>query len=117
MTGEPIVVGQPHRGVGLKRLFDQRENFWQGLVEIAAGGERTRQTIQGNCALFAAALGLLAFAQLRSEMSDDNRDNEIRTEHHEVMEMRDVKGEARRNEQKIPEQRAEPCQKECRPTA
>ena len=55
----------------------------------------------------AAAFGLLAFVQLGSQMSDDYRDNEIRAEHHEILELADVKSELRRNKQEIPEQRAE----------
>ncbi len=72
------------------------------LAASAAG-----QAVERGGALFAASFRLFAFAQLRSEMPDDERDHEIRAEHHEVVQMRDVKSEARRNEQEIPEQRAE----------
>src|SRR5262249_28328505 len=48
-------------------------------------------------------------------MSDHHRDNEIRAEHHEVLELADVKSEPRRNEQKVPEQRTESGEKERRP--
>jgi len=40
MTGKAAFVTQPNRGVGLKRVFDQRQNFWQRFIKIAAGGER-----------------------------------------------------------------------------
>src|SRR5215470_10501737 len=50
-------------------------------------------------------------------MPNDDCDNEIRPEHHEVVKMRDVKRKARRNEQKIPEKRAESREKQCRPAA
>ena len=45
-------------------------------------------------------------------MTDDERDHEIRAEHHDVVKMRDVKSEARRDEEKIPEHRAEGGEKE-----
>src|SRR5262245_35901512 len=48
-------------------------------------------------------------------MSNDNGDNKVRTEHHEVLELADVKSEAWRDEQKIPEQRAETSEKKRRP--
>ena len=50
-------------------------------------------------------------------MSDDNGDDEIRAEHHEVLELADVKREAWRNEQKIPQQRAESGENKGRPAA
>src|SRR5262249_7811587 len=78
---------------------------------------RTRQTIQSRGAFFPATLGLFAFVQLRRQMSDHNGDNKIRAEHHEVFELTDVKGEAWRNEQKVPKQRAQRGQKKCRPAA
>ena len=55
--------------------------------------------------------------QLRRQMSDDDGDNKVRAEHHEVLELADVKREARRNEQKIPQQRAEGSENERRPAA
>ena len=116
-SDKTALVAQPNGGVGLKRFFDQRQDFRQRFIEIAAGGERARQSIERGGALFAAALGLFALAQLRGEMTDDERDHEIGAEHHEIVEVRDVKSEARRNEEEIPEQRAERGEKERRPAA
>src|SRR4030095_8436209 len=50
-------------------------------------------------------------------MSNHDSDHEIRAEHHEVVKMRDVKREAWRNEQEIPQKRAESGKKEGRPPA
>jgi len=50
-------------------------------------------------------------------MSDHDRDHEVGAEHQEVLKLTDVKGEARRNEKKIPENRAECGEKQRRPTA
>ncbi len=50
-------------------------------------------------------------------MSDNDGDDKVRAEHHEVLELADVKREAWRNEQKIPEQRAEGSENERRPAA
>jgi hypothetical protein len=36
-------------------------------------------------------------------MTDNNGDHEVGAEHQEILEVTDVKGEARRNEEKIPE--------------
>ena len=43
------------------------------------------------------------------------RDHEIGAEHHEIVKVTDVKGEARRNEKKIPEQRTECGEEKRRP--
>ena len=53
--------------------------------------------------------------QLGCQVADDNGDYEIRTEHHEILELADVKSEARRNEQKVPKQRAKRGEKKRRP--
>ena len=45
------------------------------------------------------------------------RDDEIGAEHHEILKLADVKGEARRNEQKIPEQSAEGSEKKRGPSS
>jgi hypothetical protein len=87
------------------------------LREIAAGGQRARQTIQSGGAFFAAAFGLFAFMQLGCQVADDHGDYEVRTKHHEILELADVKSEAWRNEQKIPEQRTEGSEKKRRPAA
>ena len=100
-----------------KEFFDQRQDLGQRFIEIAAGGERAGQAIERGGAFFAAAFRLFALAQLCGEMTDDERDHEIGAEHHEVVKVRDVKGEARRNEEKIPEQRAERGEKKRRPPA
>src|SRR4029077_4147536 len=110
-------IAQPNRSIGEERTFDQRENLWECFVKIAAGGKRPRQTIQSGSAFFAAALRLFALAKLAGKMSDHDRDHEIRAEHHEILNLADVKGETRGNEQKIPEQRAKAGEKECRPAA
>ena len=104
----------PHR---LESFLDQRQDFRQRFIEIAAGGERASQSIKRGGAFLAAAFRLFALAQLRGEMTDDERDHEIGAEHHEVVELADVKSEARRNEEKIPEQRAERGEKKRRPPA
>ena len=54
--------------------------------------------------------------QLRRQMSDDYRDNKVRTKHHEVFELADVKGEPWWYEQEIPEQRAKRGEKKRRPS-
>ena len=103
MTGKATLVAQPNRRISLESFFDQRQNFRQSFIEIAAGSERARETIKRGGAFFAPALRLLALAQFCREVTDDERDHEIGAEHHEVVKMGDVKSEARRNEQKIPE--------------
>src|SRR6266496_740574 len=107
MAGKTAFISQPNRRIGLKKVFDQRQNFRHRFAEIAAGGQRTGQTIERGSALFAAAFRLFALAQLRGEMADDERDDEIRTEHHHILKLADVKSEAWRNIKKIPEQRAQ----------
>ena len=60
---------------------------------------------------------MFAFVQLRRQMSDDDGDNKVRAEHHEVLELADVKSEPWWDKQKIPEQRAESGEKKRRPAA
>src|SRR5215472_5240497 len=115
MLHQTIFITKPHRCVGLKKISDQLQHFWKRFAKIAAGGQRTRQTIQSRGAFFPAALGLFAFVQLGRQMSDDNSDDEVSAEHHEVFEFADVKREAWRNEQKVPEQRAKCSQEKCGP--
>ena len=117
MLRQAIFIAQPNCRIRLKEISDQLQDFRERLTEIAAGGQLTRQTIQGSGTFFAAALGLFTFVQLRCQMADDNGDNKVRAEHHEVLELADVKSEARRNEQKIPEQRAKGGEKKRRPAA
>ena len=57
MLRQAAFVAQPDRRIRLKEISDQRQNFGQRFVEIAAGGERARQTIKRGGAFFAAALG------------------------------------------------------------
>src|SRR5262249_29932036 len=105
MLGQAIFITKPNCCVRFKEISDQLQHFQKRFTKIAAGGQRTCQTIQSCGAFFPAALGLFAFVQLRGEMSDDNGDNEVSAKHHEVFELADVKSEAWRDEQKIPEQR------------
>src|SRR5204862_1532648 len=93
------------------------EDLGQRFIQIAAGGERASQTIERGGALLAAALRLFALAELLREMTDDERDHEIGGEHHHVVQVRDVEGEARRDEEEIPEHRAERSEKERGPAA
>ncbi len=85
------------------------------MREIAAGGQRARQTIQSRGAFFAAAFGLFAFMQLGCQVANDHGDYEVRTKHHEILELADVKSEPWWDEQEIPEQRAKRGQKKRRP--
>src|SRR5207247_10004818 len=107
----------PDCRIRLKEISDQLENFRKGLTQIAAGGQRPRETIQSRCAFFPAALGLFAFVQLGCQMSDDYGDDEVRAEHHAVLELADVKPKAWRNKQKVPQERAESREEKRRPTA
>src|SRR5262249_46049584 len=116
MLCQPVFITKPDCRIGPKKISDQLQHFGKRFTEITAGGKGTRQTIQSRGTFFTAALGLFALVQLRRQMSDDNSDNKIRTEHHEVFELTDVKSEAWRNEQEVPEQRAERGQKKCRPS-
>src|SRR6516162_10870413 len=104
MLGQAIFIPQPDCGIRLKKIPYQLQHFWQRLIQIATGSKRTGQPVQSGGAFFTAALSLLAFVQLRGQMSNDNRDDEIRAEHHEVLELADVKRVARRNEQKVPQE-------------
>src|SRR6267143_409296 len=117
MAGKTVFISQPNRRISLESFFDQRQNFRQSFIEIAAGSERAYETVKRCGAFLAPALRLFAFAQFCREVTDDKRDNEIRAEHQEVVKMGDVKGEAWRNEQKIPKQRAERGEKQGRPSA
>ena len=100
------MIRQPDSRICVEGFFNQRKNFRQCLVETFARGETARKTVKGRGAFFPAPLGLFALAQLRSEMTDDDRDNEVDAEHHEIVQMTDVKSESWRDEQKIPEHRA-----------
>ena len=48
-------------------------------------------------------------------MTNDDGDDEIRAEHHEVVQLTDVKSESRRDEQKVPQHRAQSGEQQCRP--
>ena len=117
MLRKAAFVAQQHGGIGLKDILDQGQSFGQRFIEIATGGERAGQPIERGGAFFATAFRLFALAQLGGEMTDDERDDEIGAEHHEVVQLADVKGEARRNEEEVPEHRAESGEKERRPPA
>src|SRR5215468_3552341 len=106
MLRQAIFVTQPHCGIRPKEISYQLQDFRQRLTKIAAGGQLTRQTIQSRGAFFPATFGLFTFVQLRCQMSDNHGDDEVRAEHHEVFKFTDVKREAWRDEQEVPEQRA-----------
>ena len=91
--------------------------FGSASSRSRAGGERAGETIERGSAFFPAAFRLFAFAQLCGEVTDHERDDEIGSEHQEVVEVRDVKGEARGNEEKIPEQRTKGGEKKRWPPA
>ena len=88
MLRKTVFIAQQNSRIGLKRTLDQGQSLGQRFIEIAAGGERAGQTIERGGALFAAAFRLFALAQLRGEMTDDERDHEIGAEHHEVVQLR-----------------------------
>src|SRR5262245_52606093 len=104
MLRHTIFITKPNSRIRLEEISDQLQHFRKRFTEIAAGGQRTRQTIQRRGTFFPAALGLFALVQLRREMSDDDGDNKVSAEHHEVFELTDVKSEAGRDEKKIQKQ-------------
>src|SRR4029077_3977790 len=113
-TRKAALVVQPNRRISFESFFDKRQNFRQGCIEIAAGGEGSCETVKSGGPFFTPALRLFALPQFCREVTDDERDHEIGAEHHEVVEVGDVKGEARRDEEKIPKQRAERGEKKRR---
>ena len=117
MLRQTVFIAQPNRRIGLKRVLDQRKNFRECFIQIPAGSQRSRQSIECRGTFFATTLGLFAFAQLRREVTDNECDHEIGAEHQEVVEVGDVKREARGDEEKIPKKRAECGEKQRRPAA
>src|ERR1700746_3522905 len=117
MLRQALFIAYPDCRIRLNEVSDQRQDSLQRLAQIAAGGERPRETIQSHGTLFPAALGLCAFMQLGCQMSDDNGDDEVRAEHHEVLELADVKSEVWRYEQKVPQERTEGGENESWPAA
>src|SRR5262245_43734223 len=116
MLNQTIFITEPNSSIRLKEIFDQLQHFRQRFTKIAAGGQRTCQTIQSRGTFFPATLGLFAFVQLGGQMSDDDGHHEVSAEHHEIFEPADRKSEAGRNEQKIPEQRTEGSEKKSWPS-
>src|SRR4029450_5979720 len=112
MSGQTVFVAQPHCRIALKEIFNQLQNPWAPFTQIATGGEHARQPIQSRGPFFATALGLFALAQLRGQMTDYERDHEVRAEHHEVLKLLNVERKARRNIKEIPEHGAERGEKE-----
>src|SRR4029077_14330155 len=102
MPRKTIFIAQPNRRIALKRVLDQRKNSRECFIQIAAGSQRSGQSIQGGGTFFTTTLGLLALAQFCRQVTDDERDHEISAEHQEVVKVGDVKREAWRDEEKIP---------------
>src|SRR5690242_18558392 len=103
MLRQAVFIAQPDRRVRLKKISDQLQNSRERLAEVMTRGQCARQPIQSRGTFFATALGLFAFVQLRCQVPDDNSDDEISAEHHEVFEFADVKSEAWRDEKEVPE--------------
>ena len=62
MTGKAALVAQPNRRISFESFFDQRQNFRQGFIEIAAGSESSCETIKRGSPFFTPALRLFALA-------------------------------------------------------
>ena len=108
MLGSPKALSARKKcRAGIESFAELANGVRQHVVDRTCSGNRARQAVKGRGPYFPVALVSFIRAQARCQLSRDQRHDEEDAQHEAVLEFADVESVERRNEEKIPQQRAQ----------